>query len=903
MNFLKRMHREELEILNDKYYYYKQVAYLSLVLGTLIIFPFMFRELFLYSGKFIFMYYGDYNVQQIPFYRHCVEMVHSGNFGWDWNTDLGSNFVGSYSYYMLGSPFFWILCLFPSAWTPYLMGPMYVIKYIVAAVIAYAYLKRFVRNKEYAVIGALMYAFCGFQVYNVFFNQFQEVVALFPLLLIGMEELVQNNRRGVFAVAVALNAMCNYFMFYGQVVFCLLYFFVRCLQKSYRITLKKFLILGFEAVLGVFLGAILFIPACMGVVGNYRVNYSFDTLKEMLLYMKNGGKDLYTERYGHIFQSYFFPPDIPSRVNFFYGHSARWSSNAAWLPVFGLSGVIAYLKSRPRSSLGWLVVALIGFSFVPILNSSFYNFNTNYYARWIYMLVLVAIVVTIIALEDERIDWNFGITANTIPIVIITTYCGLLWYNNPERDKTTYSLGREPFAARLWISVAIALACMAILFLVIKRFRKTKYFANAVLIFVCATIVVYGVVHIYCGLEHSGDTARIIREAIAGDVNIDDDDFFRINFYRTPDGGLSVKKLEKKGGLSDTTVTYTSVHDNLGISWEIPSVECFHTVVPPSLMEFYEKVGVRRDVASRATYDKYGLLGFLSVKYSFIRSGSAYRHVTSTSNPAYRNGKTFTYVKDGLSFEYYDTQNEYDIFLNHYYIKPGFYYESFMTETEFEKISKSLRHIILSKYLIVPDSERDYYSQFMTEALYKPSNLGPNQVKCEPVNYTTYINSVEERQKATCDTFEYDSYSFKAEITMEKDNVVMFTVPYEGDWKLFSGGWSATVNGKKVDVKRVTYGFMAVECSGAEDGHYVIEFTYRTLGAREGIILTSVGLIVFIAYMVVVRKNNLKPDYKFFKEDYVEIECPCYEKDYVENVNNNNDYTPQFKFDDTPPKK
>ena len=46
----------------------------------------------------------------------------------------------------------------------------------------------------------------------------------FPLLLIGMEELVQNNRRGFFAVAVALNAVVNYWFFIGSAVFCILYF-------------------------------------------------------------------------------------------------------------------------------------------------------------------------------------------------------------------------------------------------------------------------------------------------------------------------------------------------------------------------------------------------------------------------------------------------------------------------------------------------------------------------------------------------------------------------------------------------------------------------------------------------------------------------------------------------------
>ncbi len=876
MNIFKKERKEELELRDDPFYYYKQVAFISLVLGILVIVPFMLRELF-DTGSCIFLYYGDYNVQQVPFYRHCVEMVHQGNVGWDWNTDLGSNFIGSYSYYMLGSPFFWVMCLFPSSWTPYLMGPMYVVKFVAAALISYAFFKRFVKNKNYAVIGALLYSFCGFQIYNVFFNQFQEVVALFPLLLIGMEELVQNNRKGVFALAVAVNCMCNYFMFYGQVVFCLLYFFARCLQKSYRITLKKLLLLAFEAVCGVMLGAVLFLPACLGVLGNYRLSYEFKDTKSMLIYLK--GNKTYIERYGHILQSFFFPPDIPSRVNFFYGHTARWSSNAAWLPVFGLSGAIAYIKARKHSTLGWLIVVLMGFSLVPILNSSFYNFNSNYYARWIYMLVLVAVIATIIALDDDRIKWNFGIVANTAACVAIATYSGLRWYkwSSEDRSQLTYSLGGEPFTARLWISVSIALVCMAGLFFVIKRYRKTRYFDNIILGFVCTTIVVYGVVHIYCGSEHSDNRARLIKESIAGDVVIDDDDFYRIDFFRLDKG--SATKLMKNGDKTEAKLSYTSVFDNLGISWEIPSVECFHSVVPPSVMDFYETMGVTRNVASRADYAKYGLLGFLSVKYSFIRSASAYKHVTSAEDP-YFGDKNYTYTYDGLSFDYFDTQTNYDIFINNYYIKPGFYYEYFMTESQFEKVGKSLRHTLLCKYLVIPDAERDYYAQFMTEAI-KSGTPETDQVKCELANNETYIDSVTERRLNTCDTFEYDGYSFTAEITMEKDNVVMFTVPYEvGEW-IAKGGWTATVNGKEVNVRKVTYGFVAVECSGAEDGHYVIKFSYETPGLKLGAILTGSGIIIFILYMVVANKKKFVPNYKFFKEDYVEVECPRYEKNYT----------------------
>ena len=69
----------------------------------------------------IFTYYGDFNSQQIMFYQHSHDTVQAGNFGWDWGTDLGSSFIGSYSFYLLGSPFFWLTTLFPSSFVPYMI--------------------------------------------------------------------------------------------------------------------------------------------------------------------------------------------------------------------------------------------------------------------------------------------------------------------------------------------------------------------------------------------------------------------------------------------------------------------------------------------------------------------------------------------------------------------------------------------------------------------------------------------------------------------------------------------------------------------------------------------------------------------------------------------------------------
>ena len=50
---------------------------------------------FLIYNKGMFLFYGDFNVQQIPFYMHVHDAILSGNLGWDPITDLGVDLLGS----------------------------------------------------------------------------------------------------------------------------------------------------------------------------------------------------------------------------------------------------------------------------------------------------------------------------------------------------------------------------------------------------------------------------------------------------------------------------------------------------------------------------------------------------------------------------------------------------------------------------------------------------------------------------------------------------------------------------------------------------------------------------------------------------------------------------------------
>ena len=70
--------------------YYLRLAFVA-GLGT----AFVFFVPFIIFDNGYFLFYGDFNVQQVPFYQMCHDAIRSGNWGWSWTTDLGANFVGA----------------------------------------------------------------------------------------------------------------------------------------------------------------------------------------------------------------------------------------------------------------------------------------------------------------------------------------------------------------------------------------------------------------------------------------------------------------------------------------------------------------------------------------------------------------------------------------------------------------------------------------------------------------------------------------------------------------------------------------------------------------------------------------------------------------------------------------
>lgn len=754
--------------------YYMEAFVFACIIALSFLLPYIILD------KGLFLFYGDYVVQQVPFAVMMHDSVRSGNIFWSWLTDLGSSFLGTYSFYNIGSPFFFLTLPFPSHWVPYLMGPLICLKFGTASLTSYAYIERFVKTKELAVLGALMYAFSSFAVYDIFFNNFLDSVAFFPLVLIALEELIQHDRKGWFALTICLNALTNYFFFIMECVFLFLYWIIRSLSGEWDIDFRKFLQVGFEAVLGVAISAVLLLPAMLQVMGNTRVNNML-TGWNLLVYG-------WAQRLPDIIHSAFFPQDVPAFPNFFPDSGANWSSVAAWLPMFSMVGVISFMAARKGHWIKRILAVSFVCALIPGLNSLFILLVDSYYGRWFFMPLLFMSVATVIALDDSEIDLMHGLKWTGFITAAFALAIGLLPKYNDK--KQIVQIGLEQYPDRFWIYVGIVAAGLVAVYVLLRLFRSDKKrLANASIIAVTVVICIYGNVFVATGKSYGNDTKWYTNVALNGAK--------QLKLDKSADGSYNYR-VDVLNGI-----------DNQAMFWGTPPLNAFNSIISSSTMKFYPSIGVPRDVGSRPDTSVPGIRPLLSVKYLFDSNKAA-----SINMPGW------SYTGMQLGFKVWKNDN---------YIPLGFTYDNYMTQKQFNNASSKDR--ILLKAMLLTENQIKTYAGILrpltSDDLYQLSDEDMS-LDCAA------------RNRYTCINFSRDNRGFGGTITLDKQNLVFFSVPYDK-------GWTATVNGRPVKVEEVNVGFMAVLCP---KGTSTIRFDYMTPGLFKGIAITAVSIAVLVAYLL-----------------------------------------------------
>ena len=759
-----------------------------------------FLPFYILDGGF-FHYAGDFNSQQITFYRYMNGFVKGAGYPdsafagaphntFSWATDLGSGVMNAYSFYLYGSPFFWLSVLLPQSWLPYMMVPLLVLKFGVAGGGAYLYLRRYVKNANYAVLGACLYALSGFAVYNVFFNHFVDVVALFPYLLWALDEAIYEDRHGLFAFWVAVNLLNNYFFFVGQVIFLCIYFVCKLTAKDFRLTARKFGHLLWESVLGVAMGCLLLFPAVLSLLQNPRT-IDLSSGWGFLTYAK-------VQQYLAILLSWILPPDSPYLTSVWSEGVIKWTSMTAYLPLCSLAGAMAYWRSRKADSKKRIVAVCAVCALVPVLNSAFYALNSSYYARWYYMPTLILAAMTVNALEDPDVDLDAP--ARGIGWIMLAT---LVFAVVPVRDDTTetWSFGVLKNPGQFFAVLGFGLLGLMLYRVLCSKWRQDSRFAQrmtaAVLVFACA----FTMVHIGIGKFGQWHTDSDLVEQDTNALLLKND---------LPEGDYRID-------------TY-KIHDNIGMWLDKSCLQYFGSTAAPSILSFYPGLGVKRDVRSEPEIANYALRGLLSVEYLIT---------TPEKRESFEDeaDEGWIYLADVDGYTLYHNDN---------YVPMGFTYDYYVTEATYETSIKTLRSNLLMRALVLTDEDVAQYGKYLTEL---------SEDMLNDLHYDSYTQDCADRRAHSCSVFQMNNAGFHAEITLDKPNLVFFSVPYDD-------GFTAYVNGEKTDILQVDEGLMAVLCPA---GASSIDFVYQAAGLSASRVVTAVAIpvwVVYVAYFVRRKRRS-----------------------------------------------
>lgn len=251
----------------------KLYAIPGLITCAVIVFIYVFKAIWPFGANRI-----DYfdNMQQVaPLYAHLWDWMHGKASLWfDWYTGFGTNVSMSISAFSMLSPFNLLLYLFPRTLILESISILTLVKMIFMAVAMYAYINKKYNSLSYnmKVVFSLMYTFCGYTVlYGSCFTPWMDIVALFPLLMLAYENMMQTGKKLFYIIMVAIIFIINYYLGAMSLVYIFLISGAYVLLMSKKEKIKEHAWnLGIGTVAGLGLSCFVLVPVMMQLSGSQR---------------------------------------------------------------------------------------------------------------------------------------------------------------------------------------------------------------------------------------------------------------------------------------------------------------------------------------------------------------------------------------------------------------------------------------------------------------------------------------------------------------------------------------------------------------------------------------------------------------------------------------------------------
>ena len=751
------------------------------------------------------------------------------------------------------------------------------------------------------LIGAVSYAFSGIALYaGVRHPHFIVPMAILPLLLIGAEKILRQERSWVFSIAVFLSLTTQWGVYfsYMQAVFVLLYVVIRFfdLYPSHRLyqalgLAERFLVLGGVPVL---LAAVSWLPALINIMKADRVGNSATMWDSMMLY----GADYYKKYLENLFLA-------PNELNY-------WTVLGFSILTLPALLLLFIRRKRQERSLKMLFVVLNVMLCVPAVGYMMSGFS-NISNRFCFGLAFCA--AAIVMFMAPRL---MSMTRRELALVGAGTavYFALCYfgfenaYFNPQ--PILLLLTATAFLAFLWASGArgrsLLLACLLVTCFSVRYTAFWLYDTSE--INYVSTFYTSGSEAISAGQYDS--MAR-------SDVLDKDDAFYRVIGNNMVNEELNIAFLY---GLNGATMYPYYGWSSAYISW-IKELEL-------------PRRNNKQIFSARASNAPY--LALMSVKYYAKRDNSTvampygFSKVDSVKNDSYTDDilQNDNWLPVGYTYDQYMTRDTYDqlnglgkqetllsaVLLEETpcltsltRIAPQFTGQQISCEISTDGATWEGGELAINRdnatvtltfdglpktqtYLRIVDLDQTnslsskewgvkvsgekttFWCGFMSDAavyatqqhtqtvdlgysegglttvtITFPSKgnakLEDLQIWCQPMD--RFEEQVAALGAETLQNIKTDWHSLRGDITVSKDKLLCLAIPY-------ADGWTAYVDGEETKLYQANTAFMAVELPA---GSHTVEIRYWMPGLTAGLIMSGAGLACLAALiMVSLRKKK-----------------------------------------------
>ena len=665
-----------------------------------------------------FMVAKDFSTQQVPFIVETKRMLASGIPFWSWNSYIGADFIGSYSFYTLTSPFVWFVCLFPYKYVLQGITIALILKLLAAGSLTYLYLRKMSISKDVSVIGGLLYTFSSFAISNIGYYHFMEPMIAFPLFIYVIEVFLRQEKYGGFYLGIGafIVAFVNYYFMPGTLLCGFLYALCRAFSKDRRISGKRFSLAIIFVVLGVLMSSFIILPTLSLMEGNPRIEANAD------FWLPNTLERIST---------LFLPKMLEQATPMLLG--SGWNSNAASLPVIGVFlALLCVIKNNDW--VRWLVIISVVFYITP-LNGIFSLYTNPTYSRWAYGLSFFFIIASAYFIDSQkRISGKLLFLYVLLALGVVALYYG---YSN---------LGRILY--HKW------------------DLQKVDVFDNSII------VLMFIVSFVFLYLYYKSQTAKTLLVCVSlfSCIYMSVRVWMVTDSYQTLTGAETGQNVNKSGYIRQYVIdnklqrgkedfTYRTdfvtrdlnIYQNLGMLKNRPSVETYNSANYHSSRHFLS-IADTLNISGYFYPNKYvePFDALLSVKEIVVYDDS--------ESKMQRNVSKYPRVEGG---------NGYTIYENPYYIPMGFTYDSYIEEPILDSLISSSIDINvpmqLLANLVVKTEDLVEMDSFLSKGeIYRSNNLD---------------SLVNQRRAIVSTDFKGTTRGFTAKVNLPRDNVVFYSVP------------------------------------------------------------------------------------------------------------------------------